>query len=314
MSLGTWGWNPWGSYGVGALGWNPWGFVPAATPTAAMVRNLATIQGVVLPKVSKTVVGYSPPAGLDDPVAYRNWAFDVRMSLIVFEFLNRVKVSVDHAAASASVLGEVNGAQTLLVTLQAPTAAEIDQGADGLKSTQDKHPADSATIDALVAQNEGIDGFMLQCVGAVPERDAAKYELARAVSILVNLVCLRLKHAFAVGRPSTLDSGIVPMLPVPGHGSFPGGHANMASALAVVVAAITEGTPYAELKAVAGEIALNRVRAGLHYQLDSDAGHLLGEKLGAYLLATMASDAGKPNPRDRLLPMLGEVWAQATGR
>ena len=311
MSVGFWGWNPWGSYGVDALGWNPWGFSPAGTPTAAMVRTLALSQDSVLSMVTKKVASYVPPTSMDDSSSYRLWAFDVRMSLLVCEFLSRVSVTIDHEHRTAAVNCDMGGSVSPLITLAAPTVAEINLGEKGLKSTQDKHPADSANIDALVAQNEGIDSFMLRCVGADPKLNEGRYELARAVSILVNLVCLRLKHAFAVKRPSELDTGIVPMLPVPGHGSFPGGHANMASALAVVVAAVTEGKPYVELKALAAEIALNRVRAGLHYQLDSDAGHELGEKLGAYLVATLIADAGRSNPRERLLPMLGEVWAKA---
>lgn len=311
MSLGSWGWNPWGSYGVGALGWNPWGFASAGTPTAALVRTLAKAQESVLPKVTQTVTSYKQPMVLDDSSNYLKWALDVRMSLLVCEFLSRVSVTIDQGGLTASVHGDMGGSVATLVTLTAPTEADINQGAKGLASTYDKHPADSATIDALVAQNEHIDSFMLRCAGASPELNPWKYELARAISILVNLVCLKLKHAFAVKRPSELDPAIVPLLPVPGHGSFPGGHANMSSALALVVAAITEGRPYPELRAIAGEIALNRVRAGLHYQLDSDAGHELGEKLGAYLLATLTADAGRSNPRDRLLPMLGEVWALA---
>lgn len=311
MSLDFWGWNPWGTNDVGALGWNPWGTASAGTPSAAMVRTLAKAQELVLSKVAHTATSYKQPMVLDDSGNYLKWALDVRMSLLVCEFLSRVRVTIDQSGLTASVQGDTGGSVATLLTLTAPTEADINLGAKGLASTQDKHPADSANIDSLVAQNEHIDSFMLRCAGAAPESYPRKYELARAISILVNLVCLRLKHAFAVQRPSELDPAIVPMLPVPGHGSFPGGHANMASALALVVAAITEGNPYAELRAIAGEIALNRVRAGLHYQLDSDAGHELGEKLGAYLLATLNADAGQSNPRDRLLPMLGELWATA---
>ena len=83
----------------------------------------------------------------------------------------------------------------------------------------------------------------------------------------------------------------------------------MASALAFVVASTVEGAQYNALKTLAEQIALNRVRAGLHYQLDSDAGHRLGEALGAYLVGTLADDANKPE-RERTLPMLGVVWQE----
>ena len=309
MGLRFLGWNPWSFYGgVGTLGWNPWGFSATGAPTAAMVRAVAKGQETVLApgSITKYVA-----EDLDQAAAYEKWSFDVRMSLLVVEFLGKVTLEFDTAKHEASVKAMVNGTLSTIIVLTAPSVAEINDGASGLNSTQDRHPADSADIDLLVAQNEGIDAFMLRCAGAVPELHGAKYELARATSILVNLVCLRLKHAFAVKRPSELDTSIVPMLPVPGHASFPGGHATMASALALVVAATVKGAPYKALKTLAEQIALNRVRAGLHYQLDSDAGHRLGEALGAYLVATLADDAKKTSDRDRTLPMLGVVWHEA---
>lgn len=206
-------------------------------PSASSVRALAAAQQTVQP--SGVVTPYRVPI-FDGAGAYLSWAFDVRMSLLVVEFLGRVSLVFEGERGKAVVSAVDNGTaatSSVIFTLPAPTADAIDHGATGSRSTQDKYPADSTYVDALVAQNEGIDAFMLRSVGASTELHGAKYESARAVSILVNLVCLRLKHAFAVQRPSELDSGIVPMLPVPGHANFPGGHATMASALPHVIAA-----------------------------------------------------------------------------
>lgn len=304
MGLDLWGWTPWALGSPGTRGWTPWGFASSAPLSAAMVQAVAKAQESVLP--AGRVKAYAP-SKFDDPAVYVKWDFDVRMAMVVVEFLGVLAVEVDHGGKAVTVVGTANGTRKSLLTLTAPTKAEIEAGAEGLNSTQNRNPADSAMVYALVAQNADIDTFMLQAVGALPGKCPAAYELARATSILVNLVCMRLKHAFNVQRPFEIDSSIVPMLPVPGHSSFPGGHATIASALAAVIAAVVPGASADRLGELADEIALNRVRAGLHYELDSIAGRRLGGALAAYLLTLLQTDDGK-SAEEQALPLLGEVW------
>ena len=65
------------------------------------------------------------------------------------------------------------------------------------------------------------------------------------------------------------------------------------------------------LESLADGIATNRVRAGLHYQLDSDGGRKLGEALGALLIALLEQDHQRVAGAARDLPLLGELWAHA---
>jgi hypothetical protein len=298
MTLETWGWTPW-SVTAAERGWNPpvAQYVPPLT--AEMVRALVKARSTARPS-GKTVQYESPT--MDDARRYWQWAPDVRFGLLIVEVLSRWQVKTGTGAAEVTALK--SGSWTKLIGLQQPTEQDI-AGADGLPGTHRAYPADAVAIDELVAQDVELDVFMLRGVGQRPTpENGRRYELARAVSIVVNLVCQRLKHAFAVPRPHEVDGQIEPLLAVPGHSSFPGGHATMASALAVVLADVVPDAEYDKLDALARDIAINRVKAGLHYPLDSTAGHALGTTLAQDLKDTLATEP-------QALPLLHELWQEA---
>lgn len=308
--LGLTGWNPW----LHAFGWNPWwSALPASATDAASVRTRIVAQTQVMPQGGATKSVELPP--LDTPRMLANWSLDVRISLYVAEFISRIDFDINDADESVGVrFRGVDGTYDV-VKLKRPSAAEIDTGADGLASTRAQHPPADSWVDAVVAQNENIDDFMLSAVGLTLRRGepstGAQFELGRAFVVLANLVCQRLKQAFAVPRPGELDSSLVPVLPVPQHGSFPGGHATMAWTLVMLIKALRPAVNLQALEGLAEEIAVNRVRAGLHYQLDSVGGRKLGAAIGALLLALLAQDDGRDPRAPRDLPLLGELWREA---
>jgi hypothetical protein len=86
------------------------------------------------------------------------------------------------------------------------------------------------------------------------------------------------------------------MIPTPGHGSWPSGHATEAFLTATVLEALLNaatpsgntgnGTESREqLQRLAARIAVNRTVAGLHYPVDSAVGRMLGTALGEFLVA-----------------------------
>ena len=98
------------------------------------------------------------------------------------------------------------------------------------------------------------------------------------------VVMMRLKRHFNRPRPTQYYPTLYPPLPVPGHSSYPAGHAVIAQLTAQVLIEVTtpmagspptpSGTsPYKNsLLKLAEEIGLNRVIAGFHFQSDIDAG------------------------------------------
>jgi membrane-associated phospholipid phosphatase len=108
---------------------------------------------------------------------------------------------------------------------------------------------------------------------------------------LVGYLCQPLKLHFDVPRPQHLSRQILPVLPTPGHGAWPAGHA----AEAFAVAAVLEGLGHASsghfsareavserwmTMRIAERIAENRIIAGLHYPMDCMAGAILGLAVG----------------------------------
>jgi len=82
-------------------------------------------------------------------------------------------------------------------------------------------------------------------------------------------------------RPSHVCPALLPPIQVPGHASYPSGHATQAHLIAkcvqlVLPAAAAMTAPLtADLDALAARIARNREIAGLHYPSDSAAGLVL---------------------------------------
>lgn len=305
VNLNTFGWNPWTlSASVGAQGWNPpLSLAAAATPSGDLVRAILAAQSATLMVPSQVKIGPDPT--LDDTAALSRWSLDVRFSLIVVESLTKLTFAFDASSSAGHLLYNHGGSARLVSSITRPTLAHLSTHAEGLASTRTAYAAAASQVDAMVAQDTQVDAFFLRSTGLTLDSAPATYLLARAISILANLACQRFKHAFAVPRPGELDPSIVPLLTVPGHASFPGGHATMAGAVEKLLTTIwSQRADPPRLAELAESIANNRVHAGLHYAIDSEA----GLKLGRELVDTIAQSVGKPGE----LPMLQQLWNDAT--
>jgi hypothetical protein len=84
-------------------------------------------------------------------------------------------------------------------------------------------------------------------------------------------------------RPSQICPALLPPIQVPGHSSFPSGHATQAHLIAecakLVLSSPVKAALSADLDALAGRIARNREIAGLHYKTDSEAGLSLANSI-----------------------------------
>jgi hypothetical protein len=90
------------------------------------------------------------------------------------------------------------------------------------------------------------------------------------------VVMMRLKRQFNRPRPTQYCATLYPPVPVPGHASYPAGHALIAHLTArVLIEVTTKGgsSPYEDaLTLLAKRIGRNRVIAGLHFLSDIEAG------------------------------------------
>jgi membrane-associated phospholipid phosphatase len=138
--------------------------------------------------------------------------------------------------------------------------------------------------------------FWASIIGMQPYRQPWTQALAAlALSMTVD-VEMRLKHAFCCPRPGTLSPQIQPMVQVPGHASWPSGHATETFMIATVLQELLQhsthkGAKYHEqLQRFAARVAVNRTVAGLHYPVDSAAGRMLGTALGQFFVARCRGD------------------------
>jgi hypothetical protein len=87
-------------------------------------------------------------------------------------------------------------------------------------------------------------------------------------------------------RPSQVCSTIFPPVPVPGHSSYPAGHALIAGLTANCLQDIPalQVPPYPQsLELLADRVGTNRVIAGLHFQNDVDHGKIAGQAIVPYI-------------------------------
>ena len=80
------------------------------------------------------------------------------------------------------------------------------------------------------------------------------------------------------GRRRPHEYGITPTILVPDHPAYPSGHATQAHLLAKVATCL-QPSRRDEFQASAESVALNRVKAGVHYPSDSDAGKMLADQI-----------------------------------
>ena len=108
------------------------------------------------------------------------------------------------------------------------------------------------------------------------------------------LAAMHFKQKYNRPRPSQYRPALLPPIPIPGHASYPSGHATQAHLMALLLgeALSALGSPHqaalqTTLGALARRIARNREIAGLHFPSDS-AG---GQQLAASIFAAMQKQA-----------------------
>jgi membrane-associated phospholipid phosphatase len=112
------------------------------------------------------------------------------------------------------------------------------------------------------------------------------------------MMVMRLKYEFNVQRPCERSPVVQPVILTPGYTAYPSGHATEASFVAELLPLLAGDPTHPcadkpldrqdgmarQLNRLAFRIAQNRVVAGLHYPVDSIAGHVLGAMLARYVV------------------------------
>lgn len=264
-----------------------------AAPDDALAAALLTVREAILPPAALVAPDCRAAPGCPAPVE--------RLLRLEPEFAGAVLL-----AAMQDVL--TVQAESPRVTVGLRTGAALVEAvgpADGALAGQVAAVAGYADLRPerlaeIVAQADDLGGFFDAVTGVPGPATGLLLDLA---ADLATSVAQRIKLALAVPRPVTLSAAVQPILPTPGHGSFPSGHATQAFAMAAVLDDLTGGPdgtgPWqGPLWRLAARIAVNRTVAGLHYPLDSAFGAVLGVTLGRAILSCAGAGGVVPQRFD----------------
>jgi len=150
----------------------------------------------------------------------------------------------------------------------------------------------------------------------------ATFRLLQAASYIGQFQVMYYKRYFNRARPSQFSPALLPPIDVPGHASFPSGHATETMLIALMLekvmpaAACTPAAGFAPdnppppypgvspLQQMAQRIARNREVLGLHYPSDSKAGRLLAQKTADILMQCPSIN----DPASGLLALASKEW------
>jgi hypothetical protein len=153
-------------------------------------------------------------------------------------------------------------------------------------------------LPEILSQASDFWPFFESVTGVQLAQAPAFAELLRAAQDWVLGLLMLLKHNVAAYRPVQRSSLVMPLIATPGHGSLPSGHATVAAFNAELLRLLMyRDGPDARVQALdrlARRIAFNRVVAGVHFPVDSQAGYALGRQLARTLSALAGNAADSP--------------------
>lgn len=157
----------------------------------------------------------------------------------------------------------------------------------------------------ILTQVGPADAVWASAVGIRPGLHRWTGELLSVALDAALFVIFGLKQAFVCPRPIDFSGQIGPLILTPGHDTWPSGHSTESHLVARVLGELIEShgataqskAAFRRLFDSARRIATNREVAGLHFPADSAAGCVLGDALGAYVVALARGDAEGPMQR-----------------
>jgi hypothetical protein len=235
---------------------------------------------------SAIATGVSP---LDD---LWRWQAPFRVKAVVAEITGRIQVN----GQAVDWLGLPNSRGQLksdrLFTLDPPGPRfdyrdQVDKVLRAAIERQDRLPE-------ILIQADSIEMFFNAVTGIDRTQAPRLAELLDVAWEVTTLVVMALKNTVAALRPFQRNDAIQPLIPTPGHGSMPSGHATMSVVASELLAALRyakDPERCDQLDRLVRRIAFNRVVAGVHFPMDSVAGYDLGRQLAAALVAAARGGA-----------------------
>ncbi|HWS89551.1 MAG TPA: phosphatase PAP2 family protein [Pyrinomonadaceae bacterium] len=125
-----------------------------------------------------------------------------------------------------------------------------------------------------------------------PPRVARIYALVAAVQFDAFIASQDGKFAYWYIRPHQLDTGISPLFAVPNFPTYPSNHATFSAARAEVLAHLFPSRADF-IRAVGREAGDSRIWAGIHFEMDNQAGKQLGKSVAGVFISRAQEDGSQ---------------------
>jgi hypothetical protein len=232
-----------------------------------------------------------------------------RVQLATMDLLSKFRVARGATAREVTVT-DVDAKH--LLTLSAPSDEAFTNDLPKVEAWATQRSERSAEILNQLSYNPAFWSVILPLS---PQRTPRTLELMEVWVAVCSYLVQSCKVLFNLPRPSQWSPRIQPMIAVPGYSTFPGGHAAESHLLALGLTELLKAangqattarieTAAGLMKALASRIAANRVVAGIHFTLDSDAGQQLAEAL---LAPVMAAGLQNENAGDSVYAQLWQA-------
>jgi membrane-associated phospholipid phosphatase len=127
---------------------------------------------------------------------------------------------------------------------------------------------------------------------ANPPRAARAYALVATTCLDAFIASQDGKYAYWYPRPHMVDSGITPLFPAPNFPSYPSNHSTYSTAMAEVLAYLFP-TRAESVRAIGKEAGDSRIWAGIHYEIDNQAGVELGRNVARKFISRAEGDGAQ---------------------
>lgn len=147
----------------------------------------------------------------------------------------------------------------------------------------------------ILSQDVEFNTDFMALLAITPGSHPNTYRVLHIASLIGLYAALYYKGLRDRPRPSQLCPALLPPIPMPGHASWPSGHATQAQLKALCMEHVLQGilpgtlttgdlgAVSSNLRTLALRVARNREIAGLHYPTDSDAGRKLADTIAPFL-------------------------------
>jgi hypothetical protein len=184
------------------------------------------------------------------------------------------------STSSAEMQSQTAAALHMIQTAGRSEMAIVQKWADGVGTYTPAGHWNAIAADDWIKQNYS------------EVRWARNYALLNMAEMDAGISCWDIKYFYFNPRPTQMDVEIKTLTGIPNFPAYVSGHSMFSASAATILGHILSSRANDYLT-MAHEAANSRIYAGIHYQIDCDAGFTTGQKVGNYAVQRALADGGE---------------------